>query len=52
VSISVCGLAGNGDKADGKDGLEDEKPEDTEAVRARRGIQRSRERGTSFIMWG
>jgi len=57
VSISCWtrGLLGDGSEADDKDGLEDGEPGvNTEVVRARRGIHRTREAGymreTSFIM--
>jgi hypothetical protein len=48
VSIScwVCGLVGDGDEADEEDKLEDGEPgRGTEAERARRGMQRTREAG-------
>jgi hypothetical protein len=50
VSISCCGLVGDGDEAGDKDWLENGEPGNREALRARRGMQRSK-RETRFIMW-
>ena len=45
ISCSVCGFVADGDKVDKRDGLEDCKPGvGTEAVRARRGMERTKER--------
>jgi hypothetical protein len=50
MSCWVCGLVGDRDEGDDKDGLEDGEAWNSEALRARRGMERSR-RETSFIVW-